>query len=385
MKASVVVTGIGLQSCLGDLTDTWSSILANKTGIRFDRPFSELSAYPLGKIGSKQIYLEELTQIIVKDVINSANLQLPLIDCGVVVGSSRGCQSIWEKSLTDFTIINWLDSLPDRAAITTARLIGTRAPAFAPMAACSTGIWAIAKAYELIQMGTCARVIAGAVETPITPLSLVGFDRMGALATTGCYPFDRSREGLVLGEGGAIFCLETAELARSRQARIYGEILGFGLTCDARHLNAPELQGNMGKRAIEQCLQRSHLQAKDIDYIQAHGTSTQLNDRNEAELISQLFPQGVAVSSTKGATGHTLGASGAISLAMCLLALQEQKLPPCVGLQEPDFDLDLVRETRYQRVKNTLCLSFGFGGQNGAIAVRNYTNVSLPRTEVTGL
>lgn len=371
MKASVVVTGIGLQSCLGNLTDTWSSILANKTGIRLDRPFSELPTYPLGKIAKKPIYLEELTQKIVKDVIKSANLQLPLIDCGVVVGSSRGCQNIWEKSLTDLTTTNWLDSLPDRAAITTARLIGTRAPVFAPMAACSTGIWAIAKAYELIQMGTIDRVIAGAVETPITPLSLVGFERMGALATTGCYPFDRSREGLVLGEGGAIFLLETAELAKSRQAKIYGEILGFGMTCDARHLSAPELQGDMGKRAIEQCLQRSNLQAEAIDYIHAHGTSTQLNDRNEAELITQLFPQGVAVSSTKGATGHTLGASGAIGLAICLLSLQKQKLPPCVGLQESDFDLDLVRETRCQKVENVMCLSFGFGGQNGAIAIRN--------------
>jgi 3-oxoacyl-[acyl-carrier-protein] synthase II len=374
MTTDVVVTGIGLQSCLGDLTNTWNGILAKKTGIRLDRPFSELPAYPLGKIAKKQIDLGELTQIIVKDVIESANLQLPLIDCGLVIGSSRGCQGIWEEYLTNFTITNWLDSLPDRTAITTARLIGTRAPVFAPMAACNTGIWAIAKAYELIQMGMCDRVIAGAVETPITRLSLVGFDRMGALAIKGCYPFDRSREGLVLGEGGAIFLLETAELARSRRARIYGEILGFGLTCDAYHLSAPELQGNMGKRAIEQCLQRSNLQAEDIDYIHAHGTSTQLNDRNEAELISKLFPQGVAVSSTKGSTGHTLGASGAIGLAMCLLALQKQKLPPCVGLREPDFDLDLVRETRYQKVKNIMCLSFGFGGQNGAISVRNYTN-----------
>jgi 3-oxoacyl-[acyl-carrier-protein] synthase II len=359
---------------LGSLTETWNSILANKTGIRIDRPFVELPAYPLGSIAQKQIELGELTQTIVKDAIKSANLQLPLIDCGVVIGSSRGCQSVWEESLTNLTITNWLDSLPDRSAVATARLIGTRAPVFAPMAACSTGIWAIAKAYELIQMGTCDRVIAGAVETPITRLSLVGFEQIGALAMTGCYPFDRGREGLVLGEGGAIFCLETAEIAKSRQARIYGEILGFGLTCDAYHLSTPDLHGNMGKRAIEQCLQRSNLQAEDINYIHAHGTSTQLNDRNEAELITQLFPQGVAVSSTKGATGHTLGASGAIGLAMCLLALQEQKLPPCVGLRETDFDLDLVRESRCQKVKNILCLSFGFGGQNGAIAVRNYTN-----------
>jgi 3-oxoacyl-[acyl-carrier-protein] synthase II len=371
-KDRVVVTGIGLRSCLGSLQTTWAGILANKTGIKYDRPFPELPSYPLGSIAPSPCNLAELTEIIVKEAIELAKLQLPLLDCGVVVGSSRGCQRIWEENLLHRNSSNWLDSLPDRAAVVTARLIGSRASVSAPMAACSTGIWAIAKAYELIQMGICDRAIAGAVEAPIARLSLVGFEQMGALATTGCYPFDLAREGLVLGEGGAIFVLETAELAKSRQAKIYGEILGFSLTCDAHHLSAPEIDGKMGKRTIEQCLQRSHLKAEEIQYIHAHGTSTQLNDRNEAELIANLFPRGVAVSSTKGATGHTLGASGAIGTAMCLLALQEQKLPPCVGLRETDFDLDLVRETRDLPIQHALCLSFGFGGQNGAIVVGNY-------------
>ncbi len=236
------------------------------------------------------------------------------------------------------------------------------------MAACATGIWALARGFELIQTGECQRVIAGAVEAPITPLTLTGFNQMGALAKTGLYPFDKQREGLVLGEGGAVLVLESAELAKSRGVPIYGRVLGFGLTCDSHHISAPLSSGTSGILAIKQCLARSQLSPYNINYIHAHGTGTQLNDRNEARLIQQLFSDGVAVSSTKGATGHTLGGSGAIGAAFCLMALKHQILPPCVGLREPDFNLDLVRNPRQCQVGGVLCLSFGFGGQNAAIA-----------------
>jgi 3-oxoacyl-[acyl-carrier-protein] synthase II len=192
---------------------------------------------------------------------------------------------------------------------------------------------------------------------------------MGALATTGCYPFDRQREGLVLGEAGAVFILETLALARSRGAKIYGEILGFGLTNDAYHMCAMDEEGTAGVNAIRQCLDRSQLSPTDIDYIHAHGTSTPLNDRRESQLIRQIFPDGVAISSTKGATGHTLGASGAVGIAVCLQAIATQTLPPCVGLKHPEFDIDLVTIPRSTDVNATLCLSFGFGGQNTAIAI----------------
>jgi 3-oxoacyl-[acyl-carrier-protein] synthase II len=366
----VVITGIGLLSCLGSLRETWQAILANRTGINLDRPFATLPAYPLGKIGNKTANLSQITEIIATKALKDAGISPPLTECGVVVGSSRGCQGIWEENLDRGMAIDWLDSLPHRSAIVAARSIQTIAPVFAPMAACSTGIWSIAKGYELIQMGTCKRVIAGAVEAPITPLSLVGFQQMGALASTGCYPFDRAREGLVLGEGGAILVLETAELARSRHAKIYGEILGFGLTCDAYHLSAPQLQGGSAERAVVDCLRRSNLEAKDIDYIHAHGTSTHLNDLHEAALMGKLFPQTVAVSSTKGATGHTLGASGAIGAAITCLALQEQKLPLCVGTNQPEFSLNLITKPCERKLSNALCFSFGFGGQNGVVAFR---------------
>jgi 3-oxoacyl-[acyl-carrier-protein] synthase II len=237
------------------------------------------------------------------------------------------------------------------------------------MAACATGIWAIAQGFELIQTGRCERVIVGAVEAPVTPLTLAGFDKMGALATTGAYPFDKRREGLVLGEGAAVLVLESADLALSRSAPVYGKLLGFGLTSDAYHVSAPAPNLKSAIAAVKQCLERSHLSPSDINYIHAHGTGTQLNDQNEAQLIQELFARGVPVSSTKGATGHTLGASGALGAAFCLKALKHQLLPPCVGLKEPDFELDLVTTPRRGEIRRTLCLSFGFGGQNAVLAL----------------
>ena len=375
----VVVTGIGLQSCLGSRRQSWSRLLAKESGIKIHQPFAELPPYPLGLISQVPSRLACLTELIVKSAIADSGLVVPLAECGVVVGSSRGCQDIWESfdfsptdPLSTQGLENWLDTLPDQAALTTARLIQTEAPVLSPMAACATGIQAIARGYELIQTGTCQRVIAGAVETPITKLSLAGFERMGALAKSGCYPFDLDREGLVLSEGGAVFVLESAELALSRGAKIYGKISGFGLTCDATSLTAPDPNRKTAAIAIKNCLARSNLKPQDIDYIHAHGTSTKLNDSNEASLIQYLFPNSVAVSSTKGSTGHTLGASGALGVAWCLLAIQSQQLLPCVGLTKVEFPLNLVRRSHKSEIKHTLCFSFGFGGQNAILAVSQF-------------
>jgi 3-oxoacyl-[acyl-carrier-protein] synthase II len=365
----VVVTGIGLLSCLGSLTSTWQKLEEGKSGIKLKQIFPDLPPYPLGIIGNHPIKLSSLTESIVQAALQDAGLEPPLSECGVAIGSSRGCQADWEELATGYSKVDWLATLPHQGAVITAKLIKTTAPVLAPMAACATGIVAIARGFELIQTGECQRVIVGALEAPITKLTLAGFERMGALATTGCYPFDLHREGLVLGEGGAVFVLETAELARYHRTKVYGKILGFGLTCDAYHLSAPASNIHSGIMAIQQCLLRSNLQSKDIDYIHAHGTSTKLNDAHEAELIKYLFPDGVAVSSTKGATGHTLGASGAIGTAICLMALQEQKLPPCVGLSQSEFDLNLVTVERQSNIQKVLCFSFGFGGQNAVLAL----------------
>ncbi|MFN6500638.1 MAG: beta-ketoacyl-ACP synthase [Nostoc sp. DedQUE01] len=390
----VVVTGIGLVSALGEsLEESWQNLLAGKSGIRLLQPFPELRPFPLGLIGQQPAELTRLTQLVVTSALQDAGLVPPLADCAVVIGSSRSFQASWEVLIRQMyqdvaskedtenffsslhpcvpasSLENWLDTLPHMNAIATARQIGASGIVLAPMVACATGILSIAQAALLIQTGQCQRAIAGAVEAPITPLTLAGFQQMGALAKTGAYPFDLHREGLALGEGGAVFVLESAELAKQRQAKVYGEIVGFGLTNDAYHTNSPEPQGKSAIAAIKQCLERSCLSPGDIDYIHAHGTATQLNDQMESMVIQHLFPQGVVVSSTKGSSGHTLGASGALGVAFSLMALKHQILPPCVGLQQPEFDLEIVTATRFSNISYVVCLSFGFGGQNAAIAL----------------
>ncbi|MBN3883779.1 MAG: beta-ketoacyl-ACP synthase [Nostoc sp.] len=375
----VCVTGIGLISALGgSLENSWRNLIAGKSGIRLHQPFPELTPLPLGLIAQQPSELTMLTQMVVASALQDSGLVAPLADCAVVIGSSRSYQASWEMlarqmyNANHFPVSsfgNWLDTLPHINAIASARQIGASGIVLAPMAACATGIWSIAQAALLIQTGQCQQAIAGAVEAPITPLTLAGFQQMGALAKTGAYPFDLHREGLVLGEGAAVFVLESAELAKQRQAKVYGEILGFGLTNDAYHSNSPEPEGKSAIAAIKQCLERSCLTPSDIDYIHAHGTATQLNDQMESMVIQRLFPQGVAVSSTKGSTGHTLGASGALGVAFSLMALKHQILPPCVGLQQPEFDLEIVTAARLSKIRQVLCLSFGFGGQNVAIAL----------------
>ena len=377
----VLVTGIGLTSALGNLYQSWEKILQGKSAIRLHRPFAELPLLPLALINSGPIELPWLIRQVVGTTVKSSGLTVPLPECGVVIGSSRGYQGmleVWAKRHffqdckqddLEKDYGSFLNLLPHQPAIFAASQIGARGTVLAPMAACATGIWAIARGFELIKTGQCQRVIVGAVESPITPLSIGGFKKMGALARTGAYPFDRYREGLVLGEGAAILVLESPELARQRRAKIFGQIRGFALTNDASYGTKSEVSGKGARLAIAQCLARSGLAPEDIDYIHAHGTATELNDRYEANLIQEVFPLKVAVSSTKGATGHTLGASGALGAVFCLMAIAHQVLPPCVGLNDPEFDLDLVRCARRSRVDNILCLSFGFGGQNAALVL----------------
>jgi 3-oxoacyl-[acyl-carrier-protein] synthase II len=398
----VVVTGIGLVSGLGNLETGWKRLLSGESGIARHQPFSEVERRPLALIGKQPADLITLIRQVLADALQDANLSLPLPDCGIAIGSSRGFQANLEQlasagirqeeeetgkkeeetgkkkerralpipdyqlPITDSQFVNFL---PHMGAIAAARAIGSTGPVLAPMAACATGLQSIARAVDLIRTGECQRAIAGAVEAPITPLTVAGFNRMGALANAGCYPFDENREGFVLGEGGALLVLESAELASRRGAKIYGRVSGCGLTNDACHVIAPDLGGKSAIAAVNQCLKRSNLAAVDIDFIHAHGTATELNDRHEALLIQKLFHPGVAVSSTKGATGHTLGASGALGVAFCLMSIKYQMLPPCAGMKKPGFELDFVRCARSAIVRNAVCLSFGFGGQNAAIVL----------------
>ncbi len=378
----VVVTGIGLVSALGKSLETsWQNLLLGKTGIKLHQLFPELGVIPLALIAKKPSLLNTLTEIVVNSALQDAQLVAPLSDCAVVIGSSRSYQASWEIMARQMygqeaklNLDNWLNTLPQMNAIAVARQIGATGAVLAPMAACATGIWAIAQAAMLVKTGQYQRVITGAIEAPITPLTIAGFQQMGALAKTGAYPFDLQREGLVLAEGGAVFILESAELAKQRQAKIYGEILGFGLTADAYHGNSPEPVGKSAIIAIKQCLERSHITPTDIDYIHPHGTATQLNDRIESKIIQHLFSPKLAISSTKGSTGHTLGASGALGVGFSLMALQNQILPPTVGLEQPEFNLNFITSAQESKIQQVLCFSFGFGGQNAVIALGNLKN-----------
>lgn len=366
----VVVTGIGLVSALGATADlTWQRLLNGDTAIALRQPFPNLPPRPLAMLGKQPTQLNDLLLTAATAAIQDAGLPPPLPNCGVVVGSSRGHQAQWEQFLTTGEITHWEESLPHIGAMTVARHIGSQGPVLSPMAACATGLWAIAQGTDLIRSGQCDRVLVGAGEAAITPLTLAGFEQMRALATTGCYPFDQQREGLVLGEGAALLVLESATSADRRGVRIYGQVLGTGLTADANHISAPDSTSYQGGlTAIQTCLRRSHLKPDGVSLIHAHATSTKLNDAYESALIQTIFPENMYVTGTKGATGHTLGASGALGAAFCLLALQTQTMPPCTGLEISNFDLHLVRTAQLADLFTVLCLSFGFGGQNAAIA-----------------
>ncbi|MFM7382217.1 MAG: beta-ketoacyl-ACP synthase, partial [Microcystaceae cyanobacterium] len=183
----------------------------------------------------------------------------------------------------------------------------------------------------------------------------------------GCYPFSEEREGLVLGEGGVLFVLESLVQAQRRQAPIYGVISGWGFTCDAHHVSAPAPDNRSATLAVKQAIARSGLTPNQIEVIHTHGTATQLNDQREAQLIQSLFPASVRIMATKGATGHTLGASGVLGMAFSLLALKDQQLPPVVGLKTPAFPLNFAVPTSPLSLRHALCVSFGFGGQNAAV------------------
>jgi 3-oxoacyl-[acyl-carrier-protein] synthase II len=398
-KRTVVVTGLALTSALGSTAlATWQNIKAGKSAIALRQPFLDLAPMPLAMVGKQTVELRSLTAQLAQQAWLDADLDLPpAIDsdqdwppqnwpsqnCGIVIGSSRShLQSLEAMAAhqrqfpgqigppTDAAKDRWLAALPHQLALTAATVLRSHGPLLAPMAACATGIWAISQAADLIRSGQCDRAIAGAIDAPITPLTLIGFRKMGALATTGCYPFDIAREGFVLGEGGALLVLESAQAAAARGAKkVYGEILAAGITNDSHHVSAFDPSYAMGKRAVEQCLQRSGLSPQAIDAVHVHGTSTAQNDRMEASLVEQMLGRQVPIMASKGATGHTLGAAGAIAITLSLLSLQQQTLLPCVGLQTAAFDLNFVRQAQAAPLKQILCFSFGFGGQNAVLAL----------------
>jgi 3-oxoacyl-[acyl-carrier-protein] synthase II len=258
---------------------------------------------------------------------------------------------------------------------------GLRGPVFSVVSACAAGSHAIGTALRMIQHGEAEAVVTGAAEAPLTPLSRACFSKMGALSPTGVSrPFDARRDGFVMGEGAGILVLEAGDSARARGARIIGTMRGYGSTGDAHHLTAPHAEGRGGARAMQIALRDAGLGIEDVDYINAHGTSTQLNDRSETRALKAVFGARagrLAVSSTKSSIGHLLGAAGAVEAVATVLALRDRVAPPTIGWEQADegLDLDYVPGTARPlepsdgRPPVALSNSFGFGGHNATLCL----------------
>jgi 3-oxoacyl-[acyl-carrier-protein] synthase II len=258
-------------------------------------------------------------------------------------------------------------------------LYGLRGPNFAIVSACATASHSIGESWRLIRENEADLIIAGGSEAAVVPLGLSGFAAMRALSTRNdeptraSRPFDQGRDGFVLSEGAAIVVLEEYEHAKKRNARIYGELLGYGATADAHHLTAPAPEGAGAARAMRIALKHANISADQVDYINAHGTSTPQGDICETQAIKSVLgthAKKVAVSSTKSSLGHMLGAAGSVEMAICLKAIEKSILPATINLEDPDpeCDLDYVpQKPREQKIKIVMNNSFGFGGHNACL------------------
>jgi 3-oxoacyl-[acyl-carrier-protein] synthase II len=259
-----------------------------------------------------------------------------------------------------------------------------RGPNFATCSACATSSHAIGEAWRTIKMGDAQAIFAGGAEATIVPIGIGGFCAMRAMSTRNddpkrsSRPFDKERDGFVMGEGAGVLVLEELEHAKKRGARIYCEIVGYGNTADASHVTAPSPEGEGAARCMKMALRNSGLNVDEITYINAHGTSTPQGDIAETQAVKTVFgdyARRLPVSSTKGATGHMLGAAGAVEMAICAKAIQTDSLPPTINYETPDpeCDLDYVPNTaRKMKVNATISNSFGFGGHNASIAAKKF-------------
>ncbi len=275
--------------------------------------------------------------------------------------------------------------LPDSAAGQVAITFGIRGPNLAIISACATGNNVIGEAFEAIRAGRVDAMLAGGAEAAIVPVAVAGFNSMTALSkrndspTAASRPFDKNRDGFVMGEGAAVIVLESEAFARARGARILGEVIGYGLSNDAYHISAPREDGAGAMACMRGALRQAGLDVTQIDYLNAHGTSTQLNDKSETGAIKRLFGEAaynVPISSTKSMTGHLLGAAGAIEAVICLSAIQNNQIPPTINYEtpDPDCDLDYVPNTsRAKTLNHVMSNSFGFGGHNACLIFGRYT------------
>ena len=409
MKRRVVVTGLGVVSPIGCVKDIfWDNLIKGKNGIgpltHFDasqydsRIAGEVKEFaPHPSISSKELRrMEKFVQFGVtaaKDAMEDSGIDVSKEDpyrIGVLVGSGIGSLRIIEEEhkvilekgpsrVTPFLIPMLIVNM---ASGHISIMTGVKGPNLCITTACASGSHAIGEAMRIIQYGDADVMIAGGTESCISALGIGGFCALKALSTRNdepqraSRPFDKDRDGFVMSEGCGIAILEELEHAKKRNAKIYGEIVGYGMTGDAYHMTAPDPEGEGATRCMANALKDANLKPEDISYINAHGTSTSLNDKIETMAIKKVFgsfAKKVPVSSTKSMLGHQLGAAGAVEFVICCLAIEKSIIPPTINYEtpDPDCDLDYV-PNKARKAKVNVCLSnsLGFGGHNATLCVK---------------
>ena len=408
----VVVTGIGVVSALGNDIDTfWDNVIRSQCGIdritSFDtsqydckiaaevRNFDPTPALPSPKELRRTDRFVQFGVYAGWKALQDSRLNLDQVnrdEVGCFIGSGIGGLQTTEEQhnvllakgpgrLSPFMIPMLILNMASGMFSMYHRL---RGPNVATCSACATSTHALGEAWRTIKMGDAQVIFAGGAEATVVPLGIGGFCAMRAMSTRNdepkrsSRPFDQDRDGFVMGEGSAVIVLEELEHARARGARIYSEMVGYGNTADANHITAPAPDGEGAARCMKMALRSAGLNPTDISYINAHGTSTPQGDICETLAIKSVFgdhARRLAVSSTKGATGHMLGAAGAVEMALCCKALETQIAPPTINLDRPDpqCDLDYVPHTaRPMRIDAILNNSFGFGGHNATVAAKRF-------------
>jgi len=410
----VVITGIGIISPVGlDAVSTWDSLINGRGGVDnitlFDATnhttkfAAEVKNFDPNKYIDRKLVrrMDRFTQLAVaasQEAMRDSHLVIDdsnRYDISVMVGSGIGGLSTLSEQLK---ILN--EKGPDRVSpflipmmisdMAGAQIsidIGAKGANVCSTSACSSGTDAVGNAYEILKRGDGVAIITGGAEAVVTPIGVAGFNAARTLSTRNddpkhaSRPFDKTRDGFVIGEGAAILVLETLDFAKNRGAHILAEIIGYGASSDAYHITSPPDTGEGAIRAMKMAMRKAGIAPTDIDYINAHGTSTEINDKTETKAIKGAFGDyayKVPISSTKSMTGHMIGAAGAIEAAICVLTIQNGIIPPTINYFNPDpeCDLDYVPNVaRKANVKTTLSNTFGFGGHNSALIIRKYSEV----------
>lgn len=408
----VVVTGMGAVTPIGnDVNTFWNNTKLGTCGIDFIKNFDtedfkvKLAAEVKDFEPSSVIEKRELKRmdkycqfavVAADEAIKDANLNLDNIDkekFGVIVGSGIGgietiekqCKVIEEKGPSRVHPLFIPMIISNMASGNIAIRYGAKGICTTVVTACATGTNSIGEAYRMIQNGTSEVMIAGGTEAAITPLSMAGFTSLTALTKSedpkrASIPFDKERNGFVMGEGAGILILESLEHAQKRGAKIYAEIVGYGATCDAYHITSPAPGGEGASRAMKLAIDEAKISPKEVSYINAHGTGTEYNDKFETEAIKSVFKKDamhIPVSSIKSMTGHLLGASGAVEAIISVKSICENFIPPTIGykVKDEECDLDYVpNEGRYREVEYVMSNSLGFGGHNAIILFKKWSD-----------